>query len=670
MSPSPCLTSVEQLLRTLPHLVWLADAQGMVTACNPQWTTYTGQSETDLLTEPWWQGVHPQDCDRARTAWHSALSTQTPHQGQLRLRHHARNQYITTLWHAEPLYNDQQILTGWLSTFTPSPQITQLESRLRAVEERYQLLTDRSSDLITSYTPTGQYLYASPASQTLLGYDPSELVGQSIYDFFHPEDLDTLHTTYSDTLPQTSTYTYRIRRKDDTYIWFETTNQVIMTPDGGTIREVIAISRDITERKQAELEILRVNHELESRVNERTVQLDTINRLYHSVLTSIEEVIFQTDTTGRWIFLSSPWKAITGYTVEETLNSSFLDYVFTQEDRDRLTDLFQSLLLRERESFEYEFRFPTKNRNFRWLELYAQLHQDSAGHILGTCGAINDVTPRKQVEAVLKSRADQLNQQREQIEQQNQALMQASQLKSQFLATMSHELRTPMNAIMGFSQMLMLQQYGPLSPRQVDMVERIFNNSQNLLTLLNEVLDFSKIEAGYWDVNFQCFDSERLLRGTVDELRSLAQKKNLPLQVNIATQNPQIVSDQNCLRRLLVNLLSNAIKFTDHGHVTVTLRDKTPNSVQIEVQDTGIGIAEADHEVIFEAFRQVDQTLTRKHPGTGLGLAIVKSLVQMMHGTITIASQPGKGSTFTVDLPRDRPELPGEPLTTWSESEL
>ncbi|MEA5418980.1 ATP-binding protein [Spirulina sp. CCNP1310] len=238
------------------------------------------------------------------------------------------------------------------------------------------------------------------------------------------------------------------------------------------------------------------------------------------------------------------------------------------------------------------------------------------------------------------------------IEKNNQALMEASQLKSQFLATMSHELRTPMNAIMGFSQMLMLEQYGPLSPRQADMVERIFNNSQNLLSLLNEVLDFSKLEAGCWDVNFQPFDGARLIKGTVEELRSLAQKKNLALTVSIHTPDPEICSDQTCIRRILINLLANGIKFTPQGSVTVTLEDGPDHTLELAVQDTGIGIAPEDQAIIFEAFRQVDQTLTRKHPGTGLGLAIVKSLVQMIQGRITITSQRGAGATFTVTIPR------------------
>ncbi|TVQ51115.1 MAG: PAS domain-containing sensor histidine kinase [Spirulina sp. DLM2.Bin59] len=380
--------------------------------------------------------------------------------------------------------------------------------------------------------------------------------------------------------------------------------------------------------------------------------LDQVHHLYHTVLTRIEEVIFQTDTAGRWLFLSSPWQEITGYGVEETLNRAMVDYVFSQDDRDRLTDLLDALWRGERESFRCELRFATKNRNFRWLELYAQRYSDDQGQLLGGCGAINDVTRRKQGEAILKARAEQLNQQRQQIEAKNQALMETSQLKSQFLATMSHELRTPMNAIMGFSQMLMLQQYGPLSPRQVDMVERIFNNSQNLLSLLNEVLDFSKLEAGCWDVNFQPFDAARLIKGTVEELRSLAQKKNLGLTVIIHSQDPHIFSDQHCIRRILINLLANGIKFTPQGQVNVTLQDGPDHTLELAVQDTGIGIAPEDQGMIFEAFRQVDQTLTRKHPGTGLGLAIVKSLVQMIQGRITIASQRGAGATFTVTIPR------------------
>lgn len=251
---------------------------------------------------------------------------------------------------------------------------------------------------------------------------------------------------------------------------------------------------------------------------------------------------------------------------------------------------------------------------------------------------------------VLKNQ--ELEKQQRQIKLQNIQLQQAYNLKSEFLATMSHELRTPMNAIMGFSQLLLRQYPDPLSPQQKNLVERIFHNSQNLLTMINEMLDFSKIEAGKLELNAEKFDLTHLVSLTVEELRSLALQKHIGLVSQIDLKNPHIVQDSGYLKRALINLLSNALKFTDTGEVKVRVWEIDSELVAIAVEDTGIGIAAEDLDKIFQAFRQVDQSFTRKHPGTGLGLAITQSLVRMMGGTISVTSQLGEGSTFKIEIPR------------------
>lgn len=252
---------------------------------------------------------------------------------------------------------------------------------------------------------------------------------------------------------------------------------------------------------------------------------------------------------------------------------------------------------------------------------------------------------------LLKRKNQELDRQRRQIQLQNRKLLEVSRLKSQFLATMSHELRTPMNAIMGFSQMLLLERYGFLTSQQRDMVERIFNNGQNLLAMLNEVLDFSKIEAGHLELDLVQFNLSHLAIITIEELRSLAVEKDISLRIDVNLENPFVINDRNYLQRVLTNLISNAIKFTDEGEVNLEIEEREDDIV-IAVRDTGIGIELENLNQIFEAFRQVDQSLTRKHTGTGLGLAITDSLVKMMRGTISVESQPGTGSIFRVRIPR------------------
>ena len=253
---------------------------------------------------------------------------------------------------------------------------------------------------------------------------------------------------------------------------------------------------------------------------------------------------------------------------------------------------------------------------------------------------------------MLAQKNQELEKQRHQLQLNNLQLMEAARLKSQFLATMSHELRTPMNAVIGFSQLLLRQRHHPLTSQQADMMQRILSNGKHLLTLINEILDLSKIEAGRLELKLETFDVKKLIRATVDELRSLADEKQLALVVHDNLHNPNMISDSVRLRQIMVNLLSNAIKFTERGSVEVNVKELSSARLAITVKDTGIGIAQNELQHIFEEFRQIDQTTTRKYPGTGLGLAITKSLVQLMQGVITVESQLGQGSTFSIELPR------------------
>jgi two-component system sensor histidine kinase BarA len=251
--------------------------------------------------------------------------------------------------------------------------------------------------------------------------------------------------------------------------------------------------------------------------------------------------------------------------------------------------------------------------------------------------------------ALLSQQNQEMESQRQQIEIQNLKLREATQLKSRFLATMSHELRTPMNAIIGFSQLLQRQR---LNEFQLDMVGRIFNNGKNLLGLINDILTLSKIEADHLEIKLEKLNLSSLLKVTMDELRSLSEQKGIDLVMQAQLSDDIIVTDRTRLRQIIVNLVSNAVKFTDSGHITVETTQAGEDRISIIVRDTGIGIEPENIPYIFEEFRQIDQSTTRRHSGSGLGLAITKWLIQMMGGHITVTSQLGKGSAFIIDLPR------------------
>jgi signal transduction histidine kinase len=257
----------------------------------------------------------------------------------------------------------------------------------------------------------------------------------------------------------------------------------------------------------------------------------------------------------------------------------------------------------------------------------------------------------RQTEMLLQQNLE-LEKTRHQIQLQKLQLLEATKLKSQFLATTSHELRTPLNVILGLSQVLLRQRIATLSEKQLDMVQRILNNGNHLLEIIDDMLDFATVEAGCFSLQIEKFNLTNLVLTTVTEYRSLAEEKLLNLQIENNLADSLVVNDSTRIKQVLVKLLLNAIKFTETGNITVRLGETSNDRIAIAVQDSGIGIAESDLEKIFEEFCQVDQTSTRKYGGAGLGLAITKSLVEILQGTITVVSKLGEGSTFCIEFPR------------------
>jgi len=247
---------------------------------------------------------------------------------------------------------------------------------------------------------------------------------------------------------------------------------------------------------------------------------------------------------------------------------------------------------------------------------------------------------------------EELENQGRRIQQQKLQLLEAAKLKSQFLDTMSHELLTPMNGIIGFSQLLLRQHKQLLTGQQTEMVGRILRNGKNLLVLIKDILDLSKIENGRTELETEEFDLGHLVMDVALEFGNQATDKNVAMFVSVCLQNQLIVNDKLRLRQVLVNLISNAVKFTHRGSISIEARELNGDRLIITVRDTGIGICPTELPHIFDKFHQADQSITRQYPGTGLGLAISASLVKMMNGTITVESQPKKGSTFRIEFPR------------------
>ncbi|MBI4505879.1 MAG: GAF domain-containing protein, partial [Chloroflexi bacterium] len=239
----------------------------------------------------------------------------------------------------------------------------------------------------------------------------------------------------------------------------------------------------------------------------------------------------------------------------------------------------------------------------------------------------------------------------DELRRQNVALEQASRLKSEFLANMSHELRTPLNAIIGFSELLLdAPPEGYDTATRHTYVQSIYESGQHLLALINDILDLSKVEAGRMELSLAPLLLDDLAARVITNVEPLAARKRIALEADLSAAG-EIVADQSKVKQILYNLLSNAIKFTpDGGRVTVTAR-RLPDSLELTVADTGIGVAPQDIERIFDEFQQLDSGPGRRYQGTGLGLALTKRFVELHGGRIWIESTPGEGSRFHFALP-------------------
>jgi signal transduction histidine kinase len=244
---------------------------------------------------------------------------------------------------------------------------------------------------------------------------------------------------------------------------------------------------------------------------------------------------------------------------------------------------------------------------------------------------------------------------RAQAEKERQRAEQADRAKSQFLANMSHELRTPLNAIIGYDEAMIGGMVGDFTPEQKTLLGHIQFNSRRLLALIDDVLDLAKIESGSLQVYLAPMSPRKVIGDLINNMQSLSDKQKIFLKVDFAPEVPEVtLGDSRKLQQILTNLVGNAVKFTSTGGVTVAVDTPNMETWRIKVMDTGIGMPPDAATYIFEPFRQVDGTDTRKYKGTGLGLSITKRLADALNGSISVETELGKGTTFTVVLPRLR----------------
>jgi signal transduction histidine kinase/CheY-like chemotaxis protein len=320
----------------------------------------------------------------------------------------------------------------------------------------------------------------------------------------------------------------------------------------------------------------------------------------------------------------------------------------------------------------------TVNGDIRYLRLLTIPHINPDGRIDGLVQAVTDTTDQSIIEQMhiqqrneLRLLKERLSQQNIELARTNAELRRANRLKDEFLAGISHEVRTPLSAILGLTELLRTQIVGSLNDEQVEMLRRIEESGRHLLAVINDLLDLAKIEAGRFELEPRLVVAHQVCQASIRMIRELALRKHQRMNINLDPRVRAIHADERRLRQALINLLSNAVKFTPPGgEIGLDLEGDPENAiVRITVWDTGIGIAAEDMARLFQPFSQIQNEYQRDQAGSGLGLVMVAHLAELHGGGVSLMSEPGKGSRFTITLPWTREYQEWETLLTAQDSD-
>ncbi|GHC11706.1 PAS domain S-box protein [Thermomonas carbonis] len=528
-------------------------------------------------------------------------------------------------------------------------QDRQAATALALNEKRFsEAMIDSMPGIVYLYDEAGRFLRWNRNFEAVSGYSSEEIAGMHPLDFFPQADKAQVAGRIAEVLAGESAFVEAdfLARNGSTTPYFFTGRRVEFegTPC------LVGVGIDISGRRRAE------------------ERLSESERKYRELVEHANSIILHWSREGRVLFLNEYGQRFFGFSEDEIRGRSVVGTIVPETDSEG-RDLKQAMeeICRNPAAFEQNINESMRRSGERaWIAWTNKTALDTKGEVAEILSIGTDITAQIKAEEALRATQATLEQRvierTAELESAMHAATAADRLKSAFLATMSHELRTPLNSIIGFTGILMQGLAGPLNPEQAKQMGMVRTSANHLLELINDVLDISRIEADQLNMQAQSFDLRGAIERAMTTVGPLAEKKGLALNLIVETPLGEMVSDRRRLSQVLINLLGNAIKFTERGSVTLSAAyvqapdapadQATAGTVRLQVTDTGIGMRPGELATLFKPFHQLDSGLTRQHEGTGLGLAISRRLCRLLGGDIAVSSEWGRGSTFTVTLPR------------------
>jgi PAS domain S-box-containing protein len=568
------------------------------------------------------------DRDQVWETIQSALKEQMPYHLEYRII--SRSGTEKWVWEQGLGIFENGILLALEGFITDVTDKKHAETALRASEEKYRGLMGSLDTAVSTVDYEGRFLYSNDMGAESMGRSVQELIGKRMSDFF-PEPFASNQLTAVRDIFQTDRGAVFEMQGVSRYgpRWFRVSLQPIHD-ETGQVAQVLVNATDIHALKTAQEELQEMNRTLEERVKERSAQVqdlfDNAPVGYHSI-----------DIQGRFTAINRTELNMLGYTKEELLGED-ANILFTPESA-ALRKATHQKFLADGKDIYMEIDVRRKDGSTFPAVISASAIFNENGQFLSTRSTMTDITKRKQAEQALLFA--------------NHELERAMRMKDEFLASMSHELRTPLTGILGLSESLQEQVYGPLNERQFKSLSNIEASGRHLLDLINDVLDVSKLEAGKISLEIEQVFLSQVCQASLQLVKGMAHKKKQKVSFSIFPVEIKMQGDNRRIKQILVNLLSNAIKYTpESGLLGLEVTGDEANQViSLSVWDQGIGIKSEDLAKLFKPFVQLDSSLSRQQAGTGLGLVLVKDLVELHDGTISVTSTFGEGSRFTVTLP-------------------